>query len=135
MAQRPDDGRLHYLRIADALRRAIHAGEYRPGDQLPSVKKLEERFAVSPMTVYHALDALKAENLIYTAQGRGTYVQHDLDPASITVSPATAMSEVKATLGQLAAELASVERRVAALESEWQKTQGAPTSRRRPKDA
>jgi len=135
MAQRPDDGRLHYLRIADELRRAIHAGEYRPGDQLPSVKKLEERFAVSPMTVYHALDELKAENLIYTAQGRGTYVQHDLDPASITVSPATAVSEVKATLGQLAAELASVERRVAALESEWQMSQGAPTSRRRPKDA
>ena len=87
------------------------------------------------MTVYHALDALKAENLIYTAQGRGTYVQHDLDPETITVSPATAMSEVKATLGQLAAELANVEHRVAALESEWRKSQGAPTSRRRPKDA
>lgn len=50
-----------YAQLADALRSAIHRGELKPGQRLPSERELEEAYGVSRATVKLALSALKAE--------------------------------------------------------------------------
>jgi GntR family transcriptional regulator len=64
-----------YQRIADQLRRAIGAGEYQPGERMPAETDLTARFNVSLPTVRQALSVLRAEGLIESRQGRGTFVK------------------------------------------------------------
>jgi GntR family transcriptional regulator len=71
-----------YQRIADALRRQIKAGEYRPGDRLPSEAALLERFrgqfgTLSMPTLRQAIAVLRAEGLVESQQGIGTFVKAD----------------------------------------------------------
>ncbi|MFI0734997.1 GntR family transcriptional regulator [Streptomyces sp. NPDC021225] len=68
------DRRPPYQHAADELRREIKAGRYKPGDQLPPYRELQERFGVANMTARSALNVLREEGLIYTIQGRGSFV-------------------------------------------------------------
>jgi DNA-binding transcriptional MocR family regulator len=68
------DRRPPYQHAADELRREIRAGRYKPGDQLPPYRELQERFGVANMTARAALNVLRDEGLIYTIQGRGSFV-------------------------------------------------------------
>jgi GntR family transcriptional regulator len=61
--------------IAGRLRDAIDAGEYQPGDLLPSEWELARRYQVSRPTVRKALRVLRTEGLIAVEQGRGTFVR------------------------------------------------------------
>jgi DNA-binding GntR family transcriptional regulator len=63
-----------HLQLAGILRAQIASGELPPRSALPSLTHLaaEHRLAVS--TVQKALATLKAEGLIVTYKGRGTYV-------------------------------------------------------------
>lgn len=63
-----------YMKIADALKAAIDAGQYRTGDRLPGEHALASDFGVSAMTVRHALRVLKAEGLAESRKGSGVYV-------------------------------------------------------------
>ncbi|TMS59184.1 GntR family transcriptional regulator [Imbroritus primus] len=61
----------------DVKRRVLQAladGEFKPGEAIPSEKKLVERFGVSIGTLRKAIDELVAENLLIRHQGRGTFV-------------------------------------------------------------
>jgi GntR family transcriptional regulator len=61
-------------RIFDVVRR----GDWKPGDTIPSEKRLAERFGVSIGTLRKAVDELVGENLLIRRQGRGTFVAtHD----------------------------------------------------------
>lgn len=75
------DRRPPYQHAADELRREIKAGRYKPGEQLPSYRELQERFGVANMTARSALGVLREEGLIYTIQGRGSFVS-DFDGTS-----------------------------------------------------
>lgn len=66
-----------YLRLADELRRRIKTGEYPIGDRLPTESSLVEQFRFSPPTVRQALSVLRAEGLIETRHGIGTFVRDD----------------------------------------------------------
>jgi GntR family transcriptional regulator len=71
-----------YQRIADALRREIKAGEYKPGDRLPSETALLERFrdqfgTLSLPTLRQAIAVLRSEGLIESQQGIGTFIKAD----------------------------------------------------------
>ncbi|HJW26661.1 MAG TPA: GntR family transcriptional regulator [Rhodocyclaceae bacterium] len=57
-------------RITESLRR----GEWKPGEAIPSEKKLAETFGVSIGTLRKAIDELTADNILIRYQGRGTYV-------------------------------------------------------------
>jgi len=57
-------------RIFDVIRR----GEWKPGDTIPSEKRLAEGFGVSIGTLRRAVDELVTENLLIRRQGRGTFV-------------------------------------------------------------
>ena len=64
-----------YAQLANILRRKISKGEFRPGDQLPSEAQLCRRYGISPMTVRRSINLLADEDVISTAQGRGTFVK------------------------------------------------------------
>ncbi|HLI37978.1 MAG TPA: GntR family transcriptional regulator [Streptosporangiaceae bacterium] len=69
-----------YQRIADALRREIKAGTYAPGDRLPAETTLLDRFrsefgSLSLPTLRQAIAVLRAEGLIESLQGIGTFVK------------------------------------------------------------
>jgi GntR family transcriptional regulator len=71
-----------YQRIADVLRRQIKAGEYKPGDRLPSETMLLERFraqfgTLSLPTLRQAIAVLRSEGLIESQHGIGTFVKTD----------------------------------------------------------
>ncbi len=64
-----------YVQLANILRRQISEGLFRPGDQLPSEAQLCRRYEVSPMTVRRSINLLAAQDVVSTAQGRGTFVK------------------------------------------------------------
>jgi GntR family transcriptional regulator len=63
-----------YLQIADAVRAAVAAGVYRPGEALPSLRALAVKIHVNPNTVQRAYDELEREGLIYPQRGKGLFV-------------------------------------------------------------
>ncbi|MFH0243263.1 SCO5717 family growth-regulating ATPase [Streptomyces sp. HK10] len=80
------DRRPPYQHAADAIRREIRAGRYKPGEQLPSYRELQERFGIANMTARSALNVLRDEGLVYTIQGRGSFVA-DIDESGIDYTP------------------------------------------------
>lgn len=79
---REDDTPL-YVQAADALRARILAGEFRPGDKLPSVRKLSDELGVNPATVVAAYRILTSEGVAEAKAGSGAYVPDGLAlPAS-----------------------------------------------------
>jgi GntR family transcriptional regulator len=68
------DRRPPYQHAADELRRDILQGRIKPGEQMPSIRELQERFGVANMTMRAALNVLREEGLIYTIHGRGSFV-------------------------------------------------------------
>ena len=63
-----------YLQVAEAIRKDILSGRYRPGDRLPSVRKLCEDWNCTPGTIQRAYAELARAGLLVSRAGRGTQV-------------------------------------------------------------
>ena len=63
-----------YIKIKEALKKSILNGVYKAHERLPSEKTLMEEFGVSRITVRQALRDLTSEGLIFSSQGKGTFV-------------------------------------------------------------
>ncbi len=63
-----------YMQIKGLLEQGLEAGDWRPGEPIPSEIELAGRFGVSQGTVRKAIDALAADNLVVRRQGKGTFV-------------------------------------------------------------
>lgn len=63
-----------YRQIKSLIMRGLQAGEWKPGEAIPSELELAGRFRVSQGTVRKAIDELAAENLLVRRQGKGTFV-------------------------------------------------------------
>ncbi len=63
-----------YDQIKILITQSLIAGEWRPGDAIPSEIDLANRFKVSQGTVRKAIDELAAENILIRRQGKGTFV-------------------------------------------------------------
>ncbi|MBG0814653.1 GntR family transcriptional regulator [Planomonospora sp. ID82291] len=64
-----------YAVIADHLRRRIKSGELAPGDQVPTEREIREEFGVSQPVARQAVAQLRAEGLVVSQQGRGSFVR------------------------------------------------------------
>lgn len=64
-----------YERVADAVQAQIEAGTYRPGDRIPSVRKLRDQHGVSLSTVLEACRLLEDRGLVRARPQSGHYVQ------------------------------------------------------------
>lgn len=63
-----------YRQIKGLILKSLQAGEWKPGESIPSEIDLAARFRVSQGTVRKAIDELAAENLLVRRQGKGTFV-------------------------------------------------------------
>ena len=68
-------GRPMSAELADRLRREITDGGMRPGDRLPTETALVQSSGASRTVVREAIVALKAENLVETRHGSGSFVK------------------------------------------------------------
>ncbi|MFJ7493110.1 GntR family transcriptional regulator [Streptomyces sp. NPDC097727] len=64
--------------IADDLRQQITTGRIQPGERLPSETVLAERYAVSTVTLRHALAVLQSEGLVEKIHGKGNFARRPL---------------------------------------------------------
>ena len=66
----PDSRTSIYLQIKDQIRYAISVGELRPGDALPSIRKLETELGVNRNTIRRAYLELQNEGTLTIRQGK-----------------------------------------------------------------
>jgi GntR family transcriptional regulator len=63
-----------YHQLKEILREKIRAGEWKPGDIIPSERELSETYGISRMTTRQAITDLVNEGVFYREQGKGTFV-------------------------------------------------------------
>ena len=63
-----------YLQIKNVLAQRILDGDYVPHERLPSESELMKVFGVSRITVRQALRDLHSDGLVFSVQGKGTFV-------------------------------------------------------------
>ena len=64
---------LPWQRVAASLRERVDAGEWLPGEALPSVRALAAEYGVSPPTVSRAVRQLAEEGRLTVVRGWGTF--------------------------------------------------------------
>src|SRR5699024_5528518 len=68
------DNTLLFTKIATDLEKEIEEGKFKPGDKLPSERKLAEKYSISRNVVRQALTILREKGLIVIKPGKGSYV-------------------------------------------------------------
>lgn len=63
-----------YMQIKEVLKQRILDGEYAPHERLASESELMKQFGVSRITVRQALRDLHTEGLVFSVQGKGSFV-------------------------------------------------------------
>jgi len=63
-----------YKQIKNALLSAIDNSDISPGEKIPSLEDLSQRYGVSRMTARQAVQELVREGRLYTVIGKGTFV-------------------------------------------------------------
>jgi GntR family transcriptional regulator len=70
-----------YEQIRILLTQSLVAGEWKPGEAIPSELELAARFRVSQGTVRKAIDELASEHILVRRQGKGTFVASHSEPS------------------------------------------------------
>jgi GntR family transcriptional regulator len=70
-----------YEQIKILITQSLVAGEWKPGEAIPSEIELAARFRVSQGTVRKAIDELASEHILVRRQGKGTYVASHSEPS------------------------------------------------------
>lgn len=70
-----------YEQIKILLTQSLVAGEWKPGEAIPSEIDLAERYRVSQGTVRKAIDELASEHILMRRQGKGTFVASHSEPS------------------------------------------------------
>lgn len=97
-----------YQRIVQEVRDKIREGRLTAGTKLPSTRELADEYDVAPGTVQRALAELRITGLIYSHQGRGSFVT---ETASESTQDATARA-----LAKLQGQVQSLEDRLDRIE-------------------
>lgn len=63
-----------YLQITEILRQNLGRGIWKPGELLPTITELSEKYSVAKITIRQALKILEEEGLVESRRGRGTTV-------------------------------------------------------------
>jgi 8-oxo-dGTP pyrophosphatase MutT (NUDIX family)/DNA-binding transcriptional regulator YhcF (GntR family) len=109
------DDRPVYVQIADDLRARIGAGDYAPGDRLPSNQDLSERYHVARETIRQAIEVLRGEKLVAAQSTRGVFVLRgpgEVGPSSEYEAVTKRLEDVVEEVRQLRERLVAVERQV-----------------------
>ncbi|GAA4666887.1 hypothetical protein GCM10023347_19520 [Streptomyces chumphonensis] len=104
-----------YLRIVYDLQEQIRAGQLQPHARLPSNRELRDQYGVAAGTVQRALNDLRAAGLIYSHQGRGSFVHAKASRPPAATSDLTALQQ---QVSDLTARLERLENHIASLNDE-----------------
>lgn len=131
--------------VVDALRKRIGAGEFGPGEKLPTESQLTAHFGVSRTVVREAIAALAADGMVQPRQGAGVFVMAQASSAfssiagerSNKISVALNVLEVRMGIEIESAGLAAQRHstsQVAAVHEAWNEfgrllAQGTPTGK------
>jgi GntR family transcriptional regulator len=64
-----------YEQIAARVRVAVAAGDFRPGEALPSVRELSRQLRLNPATVVQAYRELEDDGFVDMRRGAGTFIR------------------------------------------------------------
>ncbi|MGW0315423.1 GntR family transcriptional regulator [Streptomyces flavidovirens] len=98
-----------YQRIVQDVRDKIRAGRLTAGTKLPSTRELAAEYGVAAGTVQRALTELRTAGLIYSHQGRGSFITDTANESSED-STAQALKALEAQVADLAARLENIEK-------------------------
>ena len=131
--------------VIDTLRKRIGAGEFAPGEKLPTETQLTAHFGVSRTVVREAIAALAADGMVQPRQGAGVFVMAGASSAfasiagerSSKISVALNVLEVRMGIEIESAGLAAQRHsasQVAAVQEAWNEfgrllRQGTPTGK------
>ena len=103
-----DESMQPYQRIVQAVRDQIRLGRLQANDKLPSKREFANSFGVAAGTVQHALAELRSDGIIYSHQGRGSFV---LETAvEVVADPTTrAIKRLEAQVADLTRRLEHIE--------------------------
>jgi GntR family transcriptional regulator len=76
------DGQPIYLQIMEQIRQRVVLGEWKPGEQIPSIRVMAIALQISVITVKRAYLELEREGVIVTQHGKGSIVAPDPDLGS-----------------------------------------------------
>ncbi|MYY80865.1 MULTISPECIES: winged helix-turn-helix domain-containing protein [unclassified Streptomyces] len=98
-----------YQRIVQDFSEKIRLGRLTAGTKLPSTRELAAEYGIAPGTVQRALTELRAAGLIYSHQGRGSFVSgtvsdSDQDPTT------RAIKALESQVAELSARLDKIEK-------------------------
>jgi len=74
------DGVPIYLQIVNQVKYMVASGRLKPGEQLPTVRRLAEDLVINPNTVARAYRELEAAKVLSTRQGSGVFVADGASP-------------------------------------------------------
>ena len=78
-----NDERPLYVQIVDEVRSSIMLGLLKPGDRLPSVRKLAKQLDINLHTVRHAYSILSEHLIVSSRSGAGTIVRGQRGSAAV----------------------------------------------------
>ena len=107
-------GQPKYLQVAAELRRAIRAGTYPVGSELPSTAKLTQSYGVSTTVVRAAIRELRDEGLVLGHSGKAVYVT--AEPGDEPASTVQLESRLRELAEKVDAALRDIDSRLTALE-------------------
>jgi GntR family transcriptional regulator len=76
------DSRPMYLQIMEQIRQRVVLGDWKPGEQIPSIRAMAIALQISVITVKRAYLELEREGVIVTQHGKGSVVAADPDLGS-----------------------------------------------------
>jgi GntR family transcriptional regulator len=94
-----------YLQIVDRIKHLVAVGRLRPGEQLPTIRRLAADLRINYNTVARAYLLLDKEGVISTQQGRGTYIAEHPDEGKLA---AMRREKMRAMLGGAVLEAKSL---------------------------
>lgn len=87
LALNKQDGTYLYRQVIDLVQENIDSGTLRPGDRLPSLRKMSERIGVSVPTVRQAYVELERQRRVESRPQSGFYVRHRDGNAIVRAAP------------------------------------------------
>lgn len=68
-----------YLQIMEQIKLRVAVGDWRPGQEIPSIRELAVSLKVSVITIKRAYMELEREGVIITRQGKGSMIADDVN--------------------------------------------------------
>lgn len=79
-----------YTQVSEDLREKIRNGEFEPGVQFTTEKKIKQEYGVSSITAVRVLEELEREGIIFKRRGMGSFVTDDAQDILNTVEDKSA---------------------------------------------